>query len=143
MSSATTQVLQLLRELQQDRRNYQQVADLLQQQYRALLAADSRLTLQISDRLHELYLVLTASARLRSQRLKTLHLAANAQGMRQFMALLPVSLRHQVSALWQQLLQLAAQCQQQNSRNGVLLSLQLETLSTLQLQTPQSFLYQP
>ncbi|WP_017347556.1 flagellar export chaperone FlgN [Pantoea sp. A4] len=143
MSSATTQVLQLLRELQQDRRDYQQVADLLQQQYRALLAADSRLTLQISDRLHELYLVLTASARLRSQRLKTLHLATNAQGMQQFMALLPVSLRHQVSALWQQLLQLAAQCQQQNSRNGVLLSLQLETLSTLQLQTPQSFLYQP
>jgi flagella synthesis protein FlgN len=113
----------------------------------ALLRADVDALLELSQRKTEQVERLSALAGVRSAFLEAHDLAADRRGMAQWLATHPKADPSGLAALWQQLLDSAAQARALNQRNGGLIDLRLQhnhaALSTLQAAARRHALYRP
>ncbi|WP_455844551.1 flagellar export chaperone FlgN [Pantoea agglomerans] len=142
MNSTAERVKTLLRDIKQDTQHYDALTALLQQQREAMIACDAINLHSVNEQLLAIYQQLHGSAQRRSETLQALKLASDSRGISQLMPYLPAALAQQAESWWRTLELSALSCQQMNERNGLLLSMQQETLSSLTGQGPQNFLYQ-
>lgn len=142
MNSTADRVKTLLRDIKQDAQHYDALTALLQQQREAMIACDALNLQSVNEKLLAIYQQLHGSAQRRSETLQALKLASDSRGISQLMPYLPAALAQQAESWWRTLELSALACQQMNERNGLLLSMQQETLSSLTGQGQQNFLYQ-
>lgn len=142
MNSTAERVKTLLRDIKQDTQHYDALTALLQQQREAMIACDAINLQSVNEQLLAIYQQLHGSAQRRSETLQALKLASDSRGISQLMPYLPAALAQQAESWWRTLELSALSCQQMNERNGLLLSMQQETLSSLTGQGQQNFLYQ-
>lgn len=128
----------LLRDIQQDRHDYQVLGEMLQQQYRLLLKHDANELQRLHQQQIPLMQTLANRAKTRQGLLTALGLPANEQGMRQLLDRLPSQLTAQVDPIWTALQQQVESNRQQNDRNGQLLASQMEVLRHL-MQQPTGY----
>ncbi|NWA61735.1 flagellar protein FlgN [Pantoea sp. B9002] len=142
MNSTAERVKTLLRDIKQDTQHYDALTALLQQQREAMIACDAINLQSVNEQLLAIYQQLHGSAQRRSETLQALKLASDSRGISQLMPYLPAALAQQAESWWRTLELSALSCQQMNERNGLLLSMQQETLGSLTGQGEQNFLYQ-
>lgn len=142
MNSTAERVKTLLRDIKQDTQHYDALTALLQQQREAMIACDAINLQSVNEQLLAIYQQLHGSAQRRSETLQALKLASDSRGISQLMPYLPAALAQQAESWWRTLELSALSCQQMNERNGLLLSMQQETLGSLSGQGQQNFLYQ-
>lgn len=142
MNSTAERVKTLLRDIKQDTQHYDALTALLQQQREAMIACDAINLQSVNEQLLAIYQQLHGSAQRRSETLQALKLASDSRGISQLMPYLPAALAQQAESWWRTLELSALSCQQMNERNGLLLSMQQETLGSLTGQGQQNFLYQ-
>lgn len=142
MTSTAERVKTLLRDIKQDTQHYDALAGLLQHQREAMVACDASQLQTVNAQLLQIYQQLHDSAQRRSETLQALKLASDSRGVNQLLPYLPVSLAQQAESWWRTLELSALTCQQMNERNGLLLAMQQETLSSLTGQPAHDFLYQ-
>ncbi|MBY4953639.1 MULTISPECIES: flagellar protein FlgN [unclassified Pantoea] len=142
MNSTAERVKTLLRDIKQDTQHYDALTALLQQQREAMIACDAMNLQSVNEQLLAIYQQLHGSAQRRSETLQALKLASDSRGISQLMPYLPAALAQQAESWWRTLELSALSCQQMNERNGLLLSMQQETLGSLTGQGQQNFLYQ-
>ncbi|MCE0489874.1 flagellar protein FlgN [Pantoea sp. Mb-10] len=141
MSDTREHVKALLLDIKHDTQRYDALRLLLQQQRDAMIGCNTDTIQQVNAALLPLYQQLAGSAQRRSDILQTLRLANDSQGMAQLLRYLPVSLAQQVESWWRTLENNARACQQLNERNGILLTMQQETLESLTGEPSRTFLY--
>lgn len=141
MSDTRERVKILLLDIKQDTQRYDALTALLQQQREAMIAGNADALQQINAALLPLYQQLNDAALRRSDILQALKLASDSQGITQLLRYLPVPLAQQVESWWRTLEINARECQQLNARNGVLLTMQQETLESLTGAPSRTFLY--
>lgn len=142
MNNTAERVKILLRDIKQDTQHYDALTALLQQQREAMIACDANHIQTVNEQLLEIYQQLHGSALRRSEILQALKLASDSRGVSQLLPYLPSTLAQQAESWWRTLELSALACQQMNERNGLLLSMQQETLSSITGQPPQGFIYQ-
>jgi flagella synthesis protein FlgN len=118
----------------------------LEAEQTALLQADVDALLELSERKTEQVERLSALAGVRAAFLEAQALTADRRGMAQWLGRAPGDASG-LARLWQQLLELAAQAQALNQRNGGLIGLRLQhnqaALTTLQAAARRHTLYRP
>ncbi|WP_313499701.1 flagella synthesis protein FlgN [Stutzerimonas nitrititolerans] len=128
-------------DLQQDCSDYRSLRELMQRLYGHLLERDvpeiERINAQIDNRIE----VLAARAQRRSKVLTAFRLEATGPGMQRLLASCPGERGEALQQHWQQLGELARQCQQLNERNGRLLAMHHEILQQLLLGNQGARLY--
>nr|WP_272890901.1 flagellar protein FlgN [Stutzerimonas sp. S1] len=130
-------------DLQQDCGDYLALRDLMQALYTFLLERDSveidRLNRQIGRHVASL----GGRAERRGKVLAAFRLREDGDGMQRLLNGYPEARRAALQQRWQQLGQLAAECQQLNERNGKLLAMHHEILEQLLAAHQQTHLYGP
>ncbi|WP_312254940.1 flagellar protein FlgN [Stutzerimonas nitrititolerans] len=128
-------------DLQQDCSDYRSLRELMQMLYGHLLERDvpeiERINAQIDNRIE----VLAARAQRRSKVLTAFRLEATGPGMQRLLASCSGERGEALQWHWQQLGELARQCQQLNERNGRLLAMHHEILQQLLLGNQGARLY--
>lgn len=142
MNSAAEQVKNLLIDIKQDTQHYDTLNMLLQQQRDAMVAYDVAKLQSINEQLLDIYQQLHGSAQRRCNTLEALKLPSDSRGVNQLLPYLPSALAQQAESWWRTLESSARICQQMNDRNGSLLTMQHEALSSLSDLSAENFLYQ-
>lgn len=142
MNSAAEQVKNLLIDIKQDTQHYDTLNMLLQQQRDAMVAYDVAKLQSINEQLLDIYQQLHGSAQRRCNTLEALKLPSDSRGVNQLLPYLPSALAQQAESWWRTLESRARICQQMNDRNGSLLTMQHEALSSLSDLSAENFLYQ-
>ncbi|WP_343550776.1 flagellar protein FlgN [Pantoea sp.] len=142
MTNTAEQVKALLSDIKQDTHHYDALSTLLQQQRTAMIAYDVVGLQSVNEQLLFVYQQLHGSAQRRCKTLQALKLPSNSRGVSQLLPYLPAALAQQTESWWRTLESSAHNCQKMNERNGLLLTMQQDTLSSLTEQSPQNFLYQ-
>lgn len=142
MTNTAEQVKRLLSDIKQDTHHYDALTTLLQRQREAMIAYDVVSLQSVNEQLLTIYQQLHGSAHRRCKILQALKLPSDSRGVNQLLPYLPSALAQQAESWWRTLESSAQACQQMNDRNGLLLSMQQDTLSSLADQPPQNFLYQ-
>ncbi|MFS2221044.1 flagellar export chaperone FlgN [Pantoea sp. B65] len=142
MNSNTGRVKQLLADIKQDLQHYDSLQILLQLQHEKIIACDSNGSEEVRQRLMSLYQQLHLSAQRRHSLLCALNLSPDSEGLKKILPCLPERVAAQVATCWSTLESRALHCQQINQRNGLLLSMQQETLQQLIRPEPATMFYQ-
>ena len=135
-------IKQLLNDLSQDVKGYQQLALQLKQQHLLLTNRDSNALLSLNQDLDQVMATLSQHAKQRAESMTTLGLTQDDQGMQRLFAALPAPLNQQGRQLWQQLHKLTLECQSLNNQNGRLLAHQKQLMDKL-LKPEQQYCYGP
>lgn len=132
----------LVQGIVQDRQDYQQLRQLLENQRAQLLARDAAQLGGVSQQLMDTYQTLSQRAAQRQQLLSALQVSVDKQGLLGLFDRLPDAPRRKVNALWESLESLARECQQLNDRNGMVLHMQQEIMGNIvNADRPDAFLY--
>ncbi|WP_145534859.1 flagellar protein FlgN [Yersinia thracica] len=131
---------QLLVAIQEDRKRYIALEKLLVKQRELMIAHDTEALEALNLQLMELYNMIDKSATERRQLMQDLQFPAHKEGMHQLLSSLPIHYREHAGALWADLRLRADACRQQNQHNGLLLTMQMDLLSSL-TEAPSDFLY--
>ncbi|MRS19727.1 flagellar protein FlgN [Enterobacteriaceae bacterium RIT692] len=142
MTNTAEQVKNLLSDIKQDTHHYDALTTLLQQQRAAMIAYDVVSLQSVNEQLLAIYQQLHGSAQRRCKTLQALKLPSDSRGVNQLLPYLPSALAQQAESWWRTLESSALTCQQMNDRNGLLLTMQQDTLSSLTDLPAQNFLYQ-
>lgn len=143
MSNPTLQVKAVIQGVAEDRQRYQVLNGLLAEQRLHIVGHKASELEAVNARIMALYQQLTQSSQQRYQLLDGLGLPANLSGMQSLIARLPDAHKQRISALWQTLQQLAADCHASNEANGALMHMQQEILvNLLNIGEPENWLYQ-
>jgi flagella synthesis protein FlgN len=142
MSTITEQVKNLLNDIKQDTQHYDALTTLLQQQREAMIAYDVVNLQSVNEQLLSVYQQLHGSAQRRCKILQSLKLPSDSRGVNQLLPYLPTAVAQQAESWWRTLESSALTCQKMNDRNGLLLTMQQDSLSSLTDMPPQNFLYQ-
>ncbi|TKB47788.1 flagellar protein FlgN [Ferrimonas sediminicola] len=129
--SRTEQVRQLVKGIQLDVKQYQQLKSLIRHQHSLLERRDSDALAQHNPRQDELCQTLEQRARQRTELLSSLGLSSDSKGMQRLLSAIPGDKGRKIGLLWRQLQQLVRQCKEQNDINGRLLNSQQRCLSRL------------
>jgi flagellar biosynthesis protein FlgN len=133
-------VKQLLVAIQEDRKRYISLEKLLIKQREMMLNHDTEALNALTLQLTELYNIIDKTASERRMLMQELQLPAHKEGMHLLLSRLPVHYREHAGALWADLHLRADACRQQNYHNGMLLTMQMDLLSSL-TEAPSDFLY--
>lgn len=128
--NATQSLKQLLLTIQTDRKYYIALEKLLLKQRQYVIRYQSAKLLAVNEHLTELYQALSQTTMERIALLKELKVAPNKEGLQTLFNRLPEQYREHVTALWADLEQRVKNCQQHNQRNGQLLSMQKDILTS-------------
>ena len=132
MTDRREQLLTLVeRDILQDRADYLSLRGLMQELYGHLMARDTARIELLNQQIETLVEAVRQRAERRSKTLQAFRLEADADGMQRLLASYPPSRRNHLLQSWQQLGQLAGQCQRLNERNGQLLAMHNDILSQL------------
>ncbi|CNH45313.1 flagellar protein FlgN [Yersinia pekkanenii] len=131
---------QLLMAIQEDRKRYIALEKLLVKQRELMIKHDSEALQILNPQLMELYNLIDKTANERRLLMQELQLPAHKEGMHLLLSRLPAHYREHAGALWADLRLRADACRQQNHHNGMLLSMQMELLSSL-TENRSDFLY--
>lgn len=142
MNNTADLVKSLLSDIKQDTHHYDALTTLLQQQREAMVAYDVVSLQSVNEQLLDIYQKLHGSAQRRCKTLQALKLPSDSRGVNQLLPYLPTALAQQAESWWRTLESSALTCQQMNDRNGLLLTMQQDTFSSLADLPPQGYLYQ-
>lgn len=142
MASHGPLIKQLLSDLAQDVKGYQQLALQLKQQHLLLTNRDSTALLSLNQELDRLMATLSTHAKQRATSMASIGLSQDDQGMQRLFAALPAQLGQQGRQLWQQLHKLTLECQTLNNQNGRQLAHQKQLMDKL-LKPEQQYSYGP
>ncbi|WP_145574453.1 flagellar export chaperone FlgN [Yersinia alsatica] len=131
---------QLLVSIQEDRKRYIALEKLLVKQREFMITHDTEALKILNTKLTELYDIIDKTANERQLLMQELQLPAHKEGMHMLISNLPLHYREHSYALWADLRLRADACRQQNHHNGLLLTMQMEILSSLTA-TQSDFLY--
>ncbi|WP_330208562.1 MULTISPECIES: flagellar protein FlgN [unclassified Pseudomonas] len=142
MSDKREQLLSVLeRDIQKDCADYLRLRGLMQELYEFLLSRDMPCIDVINQQVTELVGDARMRAERRSKGLAAFRLQGDAPGLYCLFELYPGVRRTQLQQCWNQLGQLASQCQRLNERNGQLLAMHNDILTQLLSQQSDSGLY--
>jgi flagella synthesis protein FlgN len=142
VSERREQLLGLVeREIQQDCSDYQALRGLMQEFLGRLMARDCASIELLNRQIETLVEAVRQRAERRSKTLQAFRLAADADGMQRLLDSYPPARRASLQQAWQQLGQLASQCQRLNERNGQLLAMHNDLLSQLLAGQSEAGLY--
>ena len=143
MSNAAQRVKGLIQDLAEDRKRYQTLTGLLENQRHHIVARDAAALEEVNQQIMALYEQLSKSSQQRYASLNALGITPGSEGMTSLIARLPAAHRPTVSALWQGLQEQALTCQSINDYNGALMNMQQEILGNLlNSSEPGNWLYQ-
>jgi len=127
--STAQSVTALLKLLNADRQDYQQLITQLEQQRQLMLRRRGAALLELNAALTAVYQRLSAHAVLRHQYFIALEIPASSAGFDMLVKRLPPSHHLALNSLWRQLADAALTCKRLNERNGALLTLQRDLLA--------------
>ncbi|CNI11572.1 flagellar protein FlgN [Yersinia vastinensis] len=133
-------IQQLLVSIQEDRKRYIALEKLLVKQREFMISHDTQALKQLNTNLTELYDIIDKTSTERRLLMQELQLPAHKEGMHMLISKLPAHYREHAYALWADLRLRADACRQQNHHNGLLLTMQMDILSSL-TETKSDFLY--
>ncbi|RXA97231.1 MULTISPECIES: flagellar protein FlgN [Yersinia] len=133
-------IQQLLVSIQEDRKRYIALEKLLVKQREFMISHDTQALKQLNTNLTELYDIIDKTSTERRLLMQKLQLPAHKEGMHMLISKLPAHYREHAYALWADLRLRADACRQQNHHNGLLLTMQMDILSSL-TETKSDFLY--
>ncbi|MBS0053971.1 flagellar protein FlgN [Yersinia sp. Marseille-Q3913] len=133
-------VKQLLVAIQEDRKRYIALEKLLIKQRELMINRDIEALNALNLQLTELYNMIDKTASERRMLMQELELPAHKEGMHLLLSRLPTHYREHAGALWADLHLRADACRQQNHHNGMLLTMQMNILSSL-TESHSDFLY--
>ncbi len=139
-NSKQEHVKQLLVAIQEDRKRYIALEKLLVKQRELMIKHDSEALQTLNPQLMELYNLIDKTASERRMLMQELQLPAHKEGMHLLLSQLPAHYREHAGALWADLRLRADAYRQQNHHNGMLLTMQMDLLSSL-TKTQSDFLY--
>ena len=143
MTNAAQRVKGLIQDLAEDRKRYQTLTGLLENQRHHIVARDAAALEEVNQQIMALYQQLSKSSQQRYASLNALGINPGSEGMTSLIARLPAAHRPTVSALWQGLQEQALACQTINDYNGALMNMQQEILGNLlNSSEPGNWLYQ-
>ncbi|WP_028108946.1 flagellar protein FlgN [Ferrimonas futtsuensis] len=125
------QVRQLVKGIQLDVKQYEQLKSLIRHQHDLLERRDTEALSRHNSRQDELCQVLRQRAQGRCDQLAALGLPGDDKGMNRLLSAIPGDSGKKIGLLWQQLQQLVHQCKAQNDINGRLLNTQQRSLNRL------------
>lgn len=133
-------VKQLLMAIQEDRKRYIALEKLLVKQRELMIKHDAEALQTLNPQLMELYNLIDKTASERRMLMQELQLPVHKEGMHLLLTQLPTHYREHAGALWADLRLRADACRQQNHHNGILLTMQMDLLSSL-TENQSDFLY--
>lgn len=133
-------IQQLLVSIQEDRKRYIALEKLLVKQREFMISHDTQALKQLNTNLTKLYDIIDKTSTERRLLMQELQLPAHKEGMHMLISKLPAHYREHAYALWADLRLRADACRQQNHHNGLLLTMQMDILSSL-TETKSDFLY--
>jgi flagella synthesis protein FlgN len=142
MSNAAQSVKTLVQGMVEDRKTYSELRALLVDQRQWLIARDAAKLETLNPQMMALYAQLSQNSQQRYQLLTQLGIPAGSPGLRTLFSRLPAPHQNQLTALWESLEQIAAECKALNDRNITVLSMQQEILQNLlNISEPENWLY--